>query len=119
MKKFILFVVFAIVAIFIIDVIFFPGDSKNNSSLTKDEWYAGGTLHKANISEWKTATSKNKLATCADFVAHKNKNISLDMMRIKASALKTCIDEAVNGHSVVDNEAVSKIAAQCILLMDK
>ena len=119
MKKFILFVIVAVVGLFLIDSIFFSGDKDSKTSSTQDEWYAGGTLHKATISEWKVATSKNKLATCADFVAHKNEDISLDMMKIKASALKTCIDEAVNGHSAVDNEAVSQIAAQCILLMDK
>ena len=119
MKKFILFLVLAVIAVFAIDVIFFSGDNENKTSSTKDEWYAGGTLHKATILEWKVATNKNKLATCADFVAYKNKDIKLNKLKIKASALQTCIDETVNGHSSADNETVSKIAAQCMLLMDK
>jgi len=118
MKKFILFVVLAIVGIFLIDIIFFPGDSKNNSVSTQDEWYAGGTLHKATISEWKAATDKNKLATCADFVLSQNKGMDFNVLKIKANALVTCIDEAVGGHSTVDNEKVSKIAAQCMILLD-
>lgn len=31
-------------------------------------WYEGGTLHKKSGLEWQTASSKDKLATCADFV---------------------------------------------------
>jgi hypothetical protein len=119
MKKFILFVVLAIISIFLIDIIFFPGDSKNNSVSTQDEWYAGGTLHNKLISEWKVATHENKLATCADFVISQNKDMDFNVLKIKANALVTCIDETVEGHDTVDNEKVSKIAAQCMLLMDK
>lgn len=119
MKKIILFVVLAIVGIFLIDIIFFPGNSKNNTSSTQDEWYSGGNLHKATISEWKVATDKNKLATCADFVLSQNKDMDFNVLKIKANALVTCIEETIEGHSTVDNEKVSKIAAQCMLLMDK
>ena len=31
-------------------------------------WYSGGTLHKKSAIEWQTASSTDKLATCADFV---------------------------------------------------
>lgn len=117
MKKFILFLILLVLGIFVIDSIFFSG-SKESKSLTT-EWYSGGTLHKASISEWKTATEQNKLATCADFVALKNKDISMDMLKIKARALQTCIDEAVVGHNAADNETVAKIASQCITLMKK
>lgn len=119
MKKFILFVVLAIVGIFLIDIIFFPGDSKNNSFSTQDEWYAGGDLHKKTIADWKVATEKNKLATCADFVLSQNKGMDFNVLKIKANALVTCINETVEGHSTADNEKVSTIAAQCMLLMGK
>jgi len=33
------------------------------------KWYEGGTLHKKSAIEWQAASSKDKLATCADFVA--------------------------------------------------
>ena len=33
------------------------------------EWYEGGTLHSAKISQWKQASYENKLATCADIPA--------------------------------------------------
>lgn len=119
MKKFILFVVLAIIGVFLIDLIFFPGDSENNSVSTQDEWYAGGDLHKKTISDWKVATEKNKLATCADFVLSQNKGMDFNVLKIKANALVTCIDETVEGHSEVDSKGVSEIAAQCMLLMDK
>ena len=41
----------------------------NNRVHSIDKWYVGGTLHKSNISEWKTSTDRNKLATCGDFIA--------------------------------------------------
>lgn len=119
MKKFILFVVVAIVSIFLIDIIFFPGDSKNNSVSTQDEWYVGGDLHKKTIADWKVATEKNKLATCADFVLSQDKSMDFNVLKIKANALVTCIDETVEGHSESDNEKVSKIAAQCMILMNE
>ncbi len=31
-----------------------------------DEWYEGGTLHKASVQEWQQATYKNRFATSAD-----------------------------------------------------
>jgi hypothetical protein len=36
----------------------------------KLKWYEGGTLHKLSALDWQKATYANKLATCADFVAH-------------------------------------------------
>ena len=118
MKKFILFLVLAVIAVFAIDAIFFSGGNNYNTSSTKDEWYAGGNLHQATISVWKVETEKNKLATCADFVASQNKGIKLDMLKIKASALKTCIDTAVYGHTEADDKKVSEIAALCMVIMD-
>lgn len=42
-----------------------PGSS--SSTLAK-KWYEGGTLHNKSALEWQTASSTDKLATCADFV---------------------------------------------------
>lgn len=33
------------------------------------KWYKGGMLHNKSALEWQTASSKDKLATCADFVS--------------------------------------------------
>ena len=35
----------------------------------KDKWYEGGTLHKAGALDWQRASYRDKLATCADFIA--------------------------------------------------
>ena len=44
--------------------------SCSGSNEKEIEWTKNGTLHEANILEWKTSTEANKLATCADFVAN-------------------------------------------------
>ena len=40
-------------------------------------WYEGGTLHKAKIYKWNNATEKDKLATCADFMAKVDNTVSM------------------------------------------
>lgn len=85
-----------------------------NTPAPRKEWYEGGTLHKSKIYEWKTATEENKLATCADFITGTKKKISLE----DSYSLKKCIDEAVKGHTKVDNSDVSEIAAMCLILME-
>ena len=32
------------------------------------QWYSGGTLHRATLSEWRASTGSNQLATLADIV---------------------------------------------------
>jgi hypothetical protein len=92
--------------------------NKNNRVKSIDKWYVGGTLHKSNISEWKTSTDRNKLATCGDFIVKfVDKNTSLDVIKRKAENLKTCIDEATVS-DVVNNKQVSKIASLCAVLLD-
>lgn len=39
-------------------------------SAAKPKWYQGGTLHRLSALEWQKAAYANKLATCADFIAH-------------------------------------------------
>lgn len=95
-----------------------------NSSLEKPtidntpKWYAGGTLHKSKISDWKKATEENKLATCADFVANIEKGLSLEEIRPKAENLKTCINEASKGSDATDNQLITEVAALCVVLME-
>ena len=42
------------------------------------KWYEGGTLHKKIGLDWREASQKNKLATCADFIWtwHQNKSLN-------------------------------------------
>lgn len=93
-------------------------DSDKSSSYTKTrEWYKGGTLHKVKIIDWKSATERNKLATCADFIYATNKNLSFDEIKKEAIDLRICINEAVREQEVSDQYAVSEIAALCLTLL--
>lgn len=82
------------------------------------EWTKGGQLHKATAMEWRRATEANKLATCADFcanikVAKGEKYQSLTEMKNDATIMMTCIDEALKGNVVSDQEKVSDLAVTC------
>jgi hypothetical protein len=92
--------------------------SKETYSQTDNEWYSGGTLHKSFISEWKTASDKNKLATCADFVALVNKNMKISDLKYEAEQLRDCIDEATRGLESTNSMKVSDIASKCITIMN-
>lgn len=92
-------------------------NTSTNSQTKVDNWYEGGTLHKAKISDWKTATDKNKLATCADFMATVDNSVSMDELKRRAKSLVTCIDESTRGIDNTNNESVSSIAALCIKTM--
>ena len=95
-----------------------PSSNTNNRVHSIDKWYVGGTLHKSSISEWKTSTDKNKLATCGDFIAKiVNKNTSLDVIKRKAKNLKTCIDEATVS-DLENNKKVSEIASLCTVVLN-
>jgi hypothetical protein len=80
-----------------------------------DQWYIGGSLHKSKVSEWKVATEENKLATCGDFIANITKDLSTTELKIKASELKTCIDEATAGKNTTNEEKVIDIAGLCVI----
>jgi hypothetical protein len=87
------------------------------SAYAVDEWHVGGTLHNSKITEWETATNKNKLATCADFMAKVDNSVSMDVLKKRAQALQICIDEATVDLDNPNNYEVSAIAALCIPMM--
>lgn len=82
-----------------------------------DHWYIGGNLHKKSMLDWKNATEANKLATCADFIARINKDLSLTELKDKASTLKDCMDETTKGTNASDHNKVSEIGALCLVTM--
>lgn len=92
------------------------GINSNESNPGHDKmknWYEGGTLHSAKISAWKSATDENKLATCADFMAAYDNTVSMSVLKIRATELKSCIDEAVRGQDMTNDDSVASIAALC------
>lgn len=89
------------------------------------EWYEGGTLHSANIGQWKRASYENKLATCADFIATLWKEDklkiainSMDVLKIYAVELVTCVDTATDGINEINNQTVSSIALMGMYMME-
>lgn len=91
-----------------------PKTTQNNSS---NNWYAGGTLHKSTILEWKKATEQNKLATCADFMATVDNSVSMNVLKNRATELRTCINETTTGAEIVSNQKVAEISAACMIIM--
>jgi len=111
-------VLLIIAAVFVIILIYNNGCDKNDNSskskkVTKDEWYVGGTLHKAKISEWKNATEKNKLATCADFMVNINNTLSAVELKRTATELKNCINEATRGVDDFNEMTVAEFVVLC------
>lgn len=112
------------ILIIIIFSVFAIASSDDSAKPSSDEWYAGGTLHQAMIPEWKDATEKNKLATCADFVASVKKandesyNGDLVSMKKDAIQMMSCIDEAVKGDVAENaNMKINEVAATCAILL--
>ena len=105
-------------------------------SAAKLKWYEGGTLHKLTALDWQKATYANKLATCADFVAHAwvNKMLknnvagklqTVDDLRPYAVDLVAFLDAATKpeknarkNQRLVAKQEVSELAAQGMLLME-
>ena len=106
----ILFLLFGFVQIII--------SCKNEDSKPINQWYQGGTLHKAKITDWKNATKENKLATCGDFCANTYKDNSLNEIKTIATNLMICIDEAVKDVETSGNSEVSEIASLCLILIE-
>ncbi len=126
MKKNRLLVVLALATIVLVVVTIFTSKSNNRSieqiertykRPISEEWYQGGTLHKANVKQWKSATQKNKLATCADFMAVADNSISMTELKSRATNLMNCINEATRGLDELNNENVSEMATLCIITL--
>lgn len=86
-------------------------------SISNNELYFGGNLHRSKIREWKSATDENKMATCADFIMKMKPNISLNEAKYYALNLKNCIDEATYGLDETNEEKVTQIAATCAIIL--
>ena len=91
---------------------------------TAKEWYEGGTLHSANIGQWKQASYENKLATCADILARLwldgDLNIRVNNMyefKPYVQELVDFIDSATKGVEGVNRDNVSFFAFLGIKMM--
>ena len=82
------------------------------------DWTNGGTLQTATKAEWMKADDKNKLATCADYLATLKKAkgepyTSDAALKEDAMNMKTCLDIAVQSSYVSDKEPVKQLAINC------
>ena len=101
--------------------------SSPRASKARQEWYTGGTLHKATIREWKAASYQNRLATCADFVSGTMLSRGMNAKDIdiseggsvwrSATDLETCISEGTSGLDFTDAQSVAGLATVCMVLM--
>jgi hypothetical protein len=85
------------------------------------EWYEGGTLHKATAAQWAAASSSNRLATAGDWSATKLgesrvRQLGMNGLRSYAQQLVNCVNEATSDGP--SNQTVGGIAAACAILME-
>lgn len=90
------------------------------------ECYAGGTLTDSTVKEWKQATHENKMLTSGAWITAA---LLLDMINTDTLhgintngaaymlSLVVCINEAVEGHTTVDNANTSEVAAMGMMIM--
>ena len=96
--------------------------SSYESKKTKvSKWYEDGDLHKSYVMEWRDASYKNKLATCADWMAVVDKNISMSLLKKRAEQLVICIDEAVatdaSGQKINGTIKTTDLAISCMQIL--
>lgn len=86
-------------------------------TVTPIPWYAGGTLHSASLTEWRSADHRNKLATSADWAVQGFDTVS--GLEQKATELLACVEEAFDSYVATHKETdtVTDIAVGCVILM--
>jgi len=103
-------------------------DSKNDYKTNyeskrsqENNWYEGGDLHKSYVMDWRTASYKNKLATCADWMAVVDNTISMSELKTRAENLVICVDEAVatdsKGQQISGTLKTADIAVSCVQIL--
>ena len=86
------------------------------------QWYTDGTLHKATVAQWTTATERNRLATASDWAATVlgEKRVvrlgSIDRLKPYATDLKECIDIAAP--AAPKSSRVVELASACAILLN-
>jgi hypothetical protein len=92
--------------------------SSSSSSNSNTSWFSGGTLHNSKISEWRTASYSNRLATAADFIAATQKVDYGNLSNFKqmATNLETCISKSAEG-GAADDEKTTTISSYCLVML--
>lgn len=103
--------------------LFFALISLSVSETLAREWYQGGTLHQSTISQWASASSRDRLATAGDWAVNvlgvtEVRRIGKNGMLAKAASLVVCIDESIRGiDQTFGNLKVTEFAAICAVAM--
>lgn len=113
--------------------------SRNAETSTDEEWYSGGSLGSASMSEWTVATDRNQLATSADFAtkalelkygslsAAMQKLGTMENLRPYAIAVQSCISAAGRQPpettqelwgKVLQKQTVKDFGALCLVQLD-
>lgn len=91
----------SVLAVFVI--LYFIGSFSSSDSPSSKQWFQGGNLHTATITQWMNATYENKLATSADWLAetkwkgHLNSPEDFERIKIKAQMLVQAVDNVAAG----------------------
>jgi len=93
----------------------------NLSAKETKQWFEGGTLHKALVTEWNSSTIANQLATSADWLLATDQGKEVAKADLSAMALKllsielaSCVDEIAISPTM-QKETANKVAAVCLV----
>jgi hypothetical protein len=96
------------------------------SAKTDQQWFHGGTLHQATVGQWLRASTRNKVATCGDWLSATSwkgaLNSPLDFARlhVQARKLAAAVDDVARGDvRQVPETKVAAVAALLIKLSDE
>ena len=86
---------------------------------TELPWYAGGTLHRSTVAEWRVATDINKLATAADWVTGGLKLTTIEEIAVYAPELLDCIAVALDTYAQTYSESapMTDLVVACLIVM--
>ena len=97
--------------------------SSYSSSSSSSKWYEGGTLHRATMREWSSASYENQLATAADMVMVSLKRDGVNVRSVsfekelRPKAVKLIIQmDIANRGGVADDRRVSEVAASILTI---
>lgn len=101
-----------------------PGTATERQGLhfiDSQSWYEGGTLHNATLRSWQRGSSRNQLATAADWAVHilgraTVYQIGMSGVRLHANNLVICINRAATPAML--DQPVSELAAACAILLE-
>ena len=106
-------------------VAFFKDNQSSGSSVYSSSvsWHTGGNLHSATVFQWGSASERNKLATCGDWIAAWEEAgltlksyPSIDSVKPDAMQLRECVNRSID--SARSDEKINEYGALCAVGLD-